>query len=436
MANGLVSHNNTEPTAQIFSIQEKSDWIIYNRYVQRDLELCKLLIDQELRHTKDNNDFAFYILGLIFREEGKIKNSYWCFHRYYALNPLCVEGIKQIARSCLLLGRNDEAKKMYLEAEKMCREPDTKIYFNLGLCYMNLGELDKSKEYFHRTIQLSRNQNAYEKLATIFAMESNFKNATSTLITASKLFPFSTNLSVDLGLLYMKQREYDQAFNVLGNTLCQDPVNPKALLTLAAEIQRNFGYDEALAKYTKAVGDLSECSETWNNIGMCFFGKHKYVAAISCLKRAVYLHPLNWIALYNLGLVHLYTRQYVSAFVFLSTSAKLNPNNASTFMLIGLVLNNMDDTRNAEKAYRKSIELNPNYPEALINLTILELNQGKVQEAKNSFCSFQEACLSGGAIDKEIFELGKQVSDILDGHNKCVKENDNRTTDQEENIVE
>lgn len=47
---------------QVFNIQEKSDWIIYNRYIQRDLELCKLLIDQELRNTKDNNEFAFYIL--------------------------------------------------------------------------------------------------------------------------------------------------------------------------------------------------------------------------------------------------------------------------------------------------------------------------------------------------------------------------------------
>lgn len=52
-----------------------------------------------------------------------------------------------------------------------------------------------------------------------------------------RLFPFSTNLSVDLGQLYMKQRDYDLAFNVLGNTLCQDPENPKALLTIAAEMQ-------------------------------------------------------------------------------------------------------------------------------------------------------------------------------------------------------
>lgn len=55
----------TEPMLQVFNVQEKSDWIIYNRYIQRDLELCKLLIDQELRNTKDNNEFAFYILVIM-----------------------------------------------------------------------------------------------------------------------------------------------------------------------------------------------------------------------------------------------------------------------------------------------------------------------------------------------------------------------------------
>lgn len=55
----------TEPMMQVFNVQEKSDWIIYNRYIQRDLELCKLLIDQDLRNTKDNNEFAFYILVIM-----------------------------------------------------------------------------------------------------------------------------------------------------------------------------------------------------------------------------------------------------------------------------------------------------------------------------------------------------------------------------------
>jgi len=36
------------------------------------------------------------------------------------------------------LGRNDEAQKMYLEAERMCREPDTKVYYNLGKYNANI----------------------------------------------------------------------------------------------------------------------------------------------------------------------------------------------------------------------------------------------------------------------------------------------------------
>jgi len=64
------------------------------------------------------------------------------------------------------------------------------LQHSTGLCYLNLGELDKSKEYFHRTIQLSRNQDAYEKLASIFAIENNYKNAISILITASKFVIF------------------------------------------------------------------------------------------------------------------------------------------------------------------------------------------------------------------------------------------------------
>jgi len=62
----------------------------------------------------------------------------------------------------------------------------------------------------------------------------------------------------------------------------------------------------------------------------------------------------------------------------------------------------MNDTKNAEKAYRKSIELNSENLEALINLTILEVNQGKIKEAEKNFHAFQEACLSCGAIDKEV----------------------------------
>ena len=125
----------------------------------------------------------------------------------------------------------------------------------------------------------------------------------------------------------------------------------QAILAAGAMMQDHEDFDVALAKYRVAAASLPESPHLWNNIGMCFFGKSKYVAvstvdqpqvtntwrriessyhweecsgsdvdwrvglplppqAISCLKRATYLAPFEWKILYNLGLVHLSMQQY------------------------------------------------------------------------------------------------------------------------------
>ena len=43
-------------------------------------------------------------------------------------------------------------------------------------------------------------------------------------------------------------------------------------------IQDRGDYDVALAKYRIAAAATPESPQLWNNIGMCFFGKKKYVA--------------------------------------------------------------------------------------------------------------------------------------------------------------
>ena len=59
--------------------------------------------------------------------------------------------------------------------------------------------------------------------------------------------------------------------------------------------------DVALVKYRVAAAQTPNSAQLWNNIGMCFFGKGKNVAAVACLKRAVYFTPFEWIISYNLG---------------------------------------------------------------------------------------------------------------------------------------
>jgi len=62
-------------------------------------------------------------------------------------------------------------------------------------------------------------------------------------------------------------------------------------LALGSIIQDKMEHDAALYKYRIAAIHNPDSSEMWNNIGMCFYGKQKFVASIACLKKALYLDP-------------------------------------------------------------------------------------------------------------------------------------------------
>lgn len=57
--------------------------------------------------------------------------------------------------------------------------------------------------------------------------------------------------------------------------------------------------------------------------------------AISCLKRALWVSPLNWKTLFNLGLAHLATSQPASAFNFICAAVNLRPDVPDCFAALG-----------------------------------------------------------------------------------------------------
>ncbi|RYG45284.1 tetratricopeptide repeat protein, partial [archaeon] len=118
-------------------------------------------------------------------------------------------------------------------------------------------------------------------------------------------------------------------------------------------IQDSNEIDVALVKYRVAAVQTPNSAQLWNNIGMCFFSKTKYIAAVACLKRALYLDPFEWIIAYNLGIAHLSMGQYASAFHYLSASINLKPDFASAYMYLGITLARLGDYDNSCSAYEK-----------------------------------------------------------------------------------
>jgi len=105
----------------------------------------------------------------------------------------------------------------------------------------------------------------------------------------------------------MKSGRDSISFAKLSTALAFDPFNCKAIVAMASMMQvRHFeagarekplckfiqshfaqthdDYDHALGKYKNAMQSIPDSASLWNNIGMCYFGKRKYVA-VSYLAR-------------------------------------------------------------------------------------------------------------------------------------------------------
>ncbi|OBS80766.1 hypothetical protein A6R68_21038 [Neotoma lepida] len=234
--------------------------------------------------------------------------------------------------------------------------------------------------------------------ALIFRLEGNIQESLELFQTCAVLSPQCTDnlkqeICHNLGVcyIYLKQFKklgvYQKAFEHLGNALTYDPANYKAILAAGSMMQTHGDFDVALTKYRVVACAIPESPPLWNNIGMCFFGKKKYVAAISCLKRANYLAPFDWKILYNLGLVHLTMQQYASAFHFLSAAINFQPRMGELYMLLAVALTNLEDTENAKRAYAEAVRLDKCNPLVNLNYAMLLYNQG---EKKGALAQYQE----------------------------------------------
>nr|XP_020659361.1 Bardet-Biedl syndrome 4 protein isoform X3 [Pogona vitticeps] len=389
-------------------ILEKRNWLIYLYYIRKDYDSCKIAIKEQLQETHGMCEYAVYVQALIFRLEGKIQESLELFQTCAILKPRSADNLKQVARSLFLLGKHKAAIEVYNDAGRH-NEKDWEICHNLGVCYMQLKYFNKAKDQLNNALQLSRHDLTSMVLGKIHLLEGNKEEAIEVYKKAVEFSPQNTELLTTLGLLYLELKDYQKAFEHLGNALTYDPSNYKAILAAGSMMQSHGDFDVALTKYRVVACAVPESPPLWNNIGMCFFGKKKYVAAISCLKRANYLAPFDWKILYNLGLVHLTMQQYASAFHFISAGVHLQPKLAELYMLLAVVLTNLEDPKNAKLAYQKASALDICNPLISLNFAVLLYNQGDKEEA---VLQYHEMKRKAQALKENALEFDSEMVDV------------------------
>uniref|UniRef100_A0A8C1A599 Bardet-Biedl syndrome 4 n=1 Tax=Cyprinus carpio carpio TaxID=630221 RepID=A0A8C1A599_CYPCA len=303
-------------------------------YIRKDYETCKAIIKEQLHETQGMCEYAVYVQALIMRLEGKIQHSLELFQSCAILNPQSSDNLKQVARSLFLLAKHKAAIEVYNEAARL-NQKDWEISHNLGVCYIYTKDFRSTEEQLNLALQLNKHDLTYMMLGKIHLLQGDTEKAIDVYKSAVEFSPENTELLTTLGLLYMQLGKHQKAFEHLGNSLTYHPNNFKAILAAVVMMHTHRDYDVAMNKYRVAAHSVPESPPLWHNIGMCFFGKKKYVSVSSRLRAlSKYLSPFDWKILYNLGLVHLTMQQYASAFQLLSAAINLQPRMSELYMLL------------------------------------------------------------------------------------------------------
>lgn len=377
-----------KPKPRDFSESIRSNSKIHQLYVRQEYDNCLKVIEECLVKTQAQSEYPIYVKALIRRQQGSIQESLELFQAATCLNPHNIANLKQVGRSLYLLGKHKQATEVYNEALRIGID-DWEIHHNKGLCCLYLKNNKGAIEAFQQANAIQRHDATYMQLGKVHTLQEDYKAAIEVYLEALEFSPENAEILTTVGLLYLRLGENYRAFDFLGNSLTHNPKNAKSILAAGSIIQDHNDMDVALVKYRIAAVTTPNSAQLWNNIGMCFFGKQKNVAAISCLKRALYLDPFEWIISYNLGLVHLAEDQCASAFHYLSASINLKPDFASSYMYLGVTLARLDDFNHACSAYERAIDMEKDHLFEL-NYAISLHNNGQIDEAKQHFGEFQK----------------------------------------------
>ncbi|VDM23317.1 unnamed protein product [Wuchereria bancrofti] len=379
---------------------DRRNFILHQRFVRRDFNACKALVKEMADEYSEMCEYPFCIRGKIARMEGDFREALIWFEKAQLVNPVSGVYMREIGRLYFLLGSHIKASEVFLDSIKLNKK-DWKSYYLRAMALYHIKQDSestfKAQECLLTAPKTARHVEILTFLARLCEQRNDIKLAIEAQKKALELEPANLDLLTNMGLLYARWQNDDQAFDAFGKALSYDPAHPQSILAAGSIIQTNGEHEVALTKYRIAAKNCEYNGPLWNNIGMCFFGKGKCVAAISCLRK-----------------------QYASAYHFLSSAVNLNTRSTMPYMALAVVLTNLDDNTNASKAYDRALQLDKNNSAQIrLNYAIFKAKQKELKKSAESLQEFYKAITNKRTFSQEMMFAADNLKRYLGQTDKC-----------------
>lgn len=214
-----------------------------------------------------------------------------------------------------------------------------------------------------------------------------------------------------LGILYVEQAKFEEAYTCFERAATFEPENPVLQLHLANVLKRQGAFERAENILLKAVEAHPDFAAIYNNLGALYFAQEKWQQAADAYQAAIERQANYVDAYYNLGLALNKLKKYSAAAGAFQALVALSPDHVGARFHLGCLLMQKYQNKEALAQFQIIYQAHPYHFETLVNMGACSLRINLLKDAKKYYALAVDVAPADTYV---LFNLG--VIESQEGH--------------------
>ena len=311
-------------------------------------------------------------------------------------------------------------------------------HYNLSKIYYSIGDLDSANEAILKAIEIESGSEEYRKYQeNLEKLKNGIKSAQKTYEISipedavkeyNKLiidFPDSPLPSYDLGLIYLKTSNFEEAVINFNEAISKNPYDKdkynKSILSISQRLaksgdaQYKIGeYQDALDLYLESVKYYPSFSAVLYRITNVYQKLNNYEKAASFAKETLIYDGSHYKAMKSLGDIYSKLGDVDKSIDYYNMSINTNPQYYKTYYSLARLLKEKGDVKGAIQNLEKAVMINSRYDKAY---TLLGVIYSDNNDFEQSIYNFNRAL----ATDDKNFQLHFRLAEVYNKSGQHLK---------------
>lgn len=316
-------------------------------------------LEQEVSKNP-KNDEAFFLLGRLLGEEGKIDDMMMNFDKSLEISKKFekdIDGMKlymwgtnfnQAIGKFNLANKaadKDSQNVLYTQTIELfenaikCQPDSVVTYQNLSYAYFNAGRRDEAKETMQKSLSMKPDAEMYSLLGALLSEDKEFEKVIELATESRKHFPEDAEMLRLVSNAYIATGKIDVAMATFQEGIAAEPENKFYRYNFGSLLLNAEKYDKAIEQLTKAIEIDPEYTNAVYNLGVAYVNKGTKVREMNEEKEIDSDE---------------YKEYFKLALPLFEKYLDTNPEDVKIWELLGQVYANLGDTAKSKEAFDKA----------------------------------------------------------------------------------